>query len=245
MSGIISFNGKRSDDLGILIEKYPSRTKPVRKMNTYSIPGRNGDIVMMQDAWENVEQKYDLILGDGAIHSASEIFHALTSWLCGPTGYCELWDDFDPGHYRLAYVRDAGSIDPIALAQAGRVTITFVCDPRRFLISGKRVVSFTSSPGSFYNETAYKSKPLIKITRSASGVGALTIGTTVFTITSLPETLWIDCEDMICYNSNGANQNSVVSSNTSEFAVLNPGSNTIAFDGNISNVEITPRTFEI
>lgn len=246
MNGVISWNGVRSDSFGIIVEKYPSRTKPNRKITAYSIPGRNGDIIMPQDAWDNVEQKYDLILGDGENYSATEILDEVTGWLCGPSGYCELWDDFDPGHYRRAYIKGAYTLDPVAIGRAGRVTVTFVCDPRRFLLTEQRSTTISSSPGTIYNETAFKAKPLIKVNRSGSSAATVTIGSTIFSITSIPSGgLWIDCEAMVCYNSNNVNQNSIVSSSTSEFAVLEPGNNTIAFTGGASSLEITPNFFEI
>ena len=55
MSGIITWNGVSSDTLGIYVEKAPSMNRPARKMDSYDVPGRNGSIIRMQDAWENVE----------------------------------------------------------------------------------------------------------------------------------------------------------------------------------------------
>ena len=55
MRGVIKWNGALSDQFGIDIEKYPNYTKPKRKMDVYSVPGRSGDIIMMQNAWDNTE----------------------------------------------------------------------------------------------------------------------------------------------------------------------------------------------
>ena len=64
MNGVISWNGKRSDQFGVAVEKFPTYQKPERKRETFSVPGRNGDIVLMQDAWENITQEYEIFAGN-------------------------------------------------------------------------------------------------------------------------------------------------------------------------------------
>lgn len=246
MTGVITWDGVSSDQFGVGIEKYPSRQKPSRKMNVYSVPGRNGDIILMQDAWDNVEQQYDLIVGDGDEHSATELFSQLSGWLCSPNGYCELWDDFDPLHYRLAYLKDPFGLENIGLGEAGRTTITFVCKPQRFLLSGKEIIRVTEQT-TITNPTKYASKPLIHMySTSVSGVKTITIGETIFTLDQrISGEMYIDCDEMNCYNWAGESLNVRVSSNTSEFAKLEPGSNVISFTGTITALDITPRWFDI
>lgn len=244
MNGYISWNGERSDQHGIIVEKYPGYTKPERKRETFSVPGRNGDIILMQDAWQNVEQKYSIFAGNGKRGAVSGSFSRVADWLYGPSGYCELWDDFDPDHYRLAYFAGPFDVASTLLGRTGKATINFSCKPQRFLMSGKNPVRFLTS-GMMINPTRYKAKPILKISRSASGNGTVTVNGTIFTITDLPATLYIDCDEMNCYDSDGVNRNSLVVSSTSEFAVLDPGENVIAFTGAIASVEIVPHWYEL
>ena len=245
MNGVISWNGQRSDQFGITVEKYPGHTKPERKRETFAVPGRNGDIVLMQDAWENVQQKYEIFAGNGKRGAVSGGFSRVADWLYGPSGYCELWDDFDPDHYRLAYFTGPFDVEPSLVGRTGRATISFTCKPQRFLMIGKNPVAFSAS-GTIINPTPYKARPLIKITKSSgSGSGTVTVNGTVFTISSVPSVLYIDCDEMTCYDSNGINRNSIVTSSTSEFAVLDSGENGISFTGRIASVEIVPNWFEI
>lgn len=244
--GIISFNGIRSDQFGIGVENYPKAVKPVRKMDRYTVPGRNGDILMMQDAWENVKQSYDIFAGDMEKQSVHDNFTDIASWLCAPKGYCELWDDFDPNHFRMAILYGSFDVEALAAGSIGRTTITFDCKPQRYLFSGKSPVEFIRAPGKIWNPTAYQAKPLIFVTRSSAGSGTVTVGNNVFTVSALPENgLYIDCEKMECYDSNGTNANSMVSSSSSEFGGLNPGNNSIGFTGAVNKVAITPRWFDI
>lgn len=244
--GIISWNGEHSDQYGIEVEKYPSFQKPQRKFDKYTVPGRNGDIIMMQDAWENVEQKYDIFAGSGEKHSVPDSFSCVADWLFSPDGYCELWDDFDPAHFRLAYVSGPVDVNSLSIGRVGRATVTFNCKPQRFLMSGKDPVKITAAPFTIYNQTAFAAKPLIFVERSASGDGTVSVNGTVFSITGLPEHgLYIDCDGLNCFDTNGNNMNNIVSSNTNEFATLKPGQNPIGFTGNVASVSITPRWFEL
>lgn len=245
MTGLISWNGQRSDQFGIMVEKFPDYSRPRRKFDSYTIPGRNGDLIMMQDAWENVEQRYSIAAGSGEQSSAPGYFSAIARWLCSPAGYCELWDDFDPGYFRLAYYDGPFDIESLADGRYGRAVIKFICMPQKFLISGKEAVEITAA-AQIRNDTAYASKPLIKVERSAAGNGTVTVSGTIFTITNIPEAgLFIDCEAMNCYDTIGNNINNRVSSSSSQFASLKPGNNAIGFSGNVRRVIVTPRWFEI
>lgn len=244
--GIISWNGERSDQYGIYVEKYPNFQKPLRKFDKYTVPGRNGDIIMMQNAWENVEQKYDIFAGSGEKHSVPDSFSSVADWLFSPDGYCELWDDFDPAHFRLAYVSGPVDVNSLSIGRVGRATVTFNCKPQRFLMSGKDPVKIAAAPFTIYNQTAFEAKPLIFVERSAAGDGTVSVNGTVFSITGIPDGgLYIDCEELNCFDTNGVNKNSIVSSSTSEFATLKPGQNAIGFSGNVLSISITPRWFEI
>jgi hypothetical protein len=58
----LTFNGTASDTLGVRIERSPRIIRPRRKSDVITIPGRNGDIVFMQDAWNNYVQPYEIFL---------------------------------------------------------------------------------------------------------------------------------------------------------------------------------------
>jgi len=244
--GVISWNGERSDQYGISIEKYPNYSKPQRKIDRYTVPGRNGEIIMPQNAWEMVEQEYAIVAGDGLKHSVPGGFSRVYEWLNSAQGYAELWDDFDPDHYRIAFFEGSLDIESLSVGRVGRTTITFICKPQRFLTSGKAPVDILSAPANIINPTAYEAKPTIFIKMASAGSGSVTINNLQYTVTDIPYTgIYIDSEEMHCYGVNGENLNSKVSSNTGGFAAFLPGSNTIGFTGDIQSLSIVPHWFEI
>lgn len=239
---MITWNNATSDSLGIFVEAAPFYKKPKRKVDIYSVPGRSGDIIRPQNAWENVEQSYEIFAGDGSQHAVPGAFSSVAEWLYGPTGYQRLEDDFDPDHFRLAHFVGPFDIENI-MTRVGRATISFDCKPQRFLISGETEITMII-PEDIVNPTTFAARPLLLV--SGGGLeGTVTVNGTVFTISDTTVPVYIDCETMNCYDGNGNNKNAIVSSSTSEFATLAPGSNAIGFSGAISTVKITPRWWEI
>ena len=132
-NGVITWNGVASDTLGIVVSKVPSLNRPQRKYNSYSVPGRNGDIVVMQDAYAEYEQEYEIFALDDAQVDA----RAIVDWLY-QDGWCQLSDDWEPEYYRLAYFVGPVDIEPI-MDEAAVCTITFRCRPQRYLAKGLNI----------------------------------------------------------------------------------------------------------
>lgn len=162
--GEIVFNGISSTSLGLVVERVPNMDRPARKYDRYSVPGRNGDIFVMQDAWENVEQSYDIWWEDSISATVAAGGYTLSEWLFGTSDYATLTDDFDPDHYRKAVFLGPYDVEN-TMQKLGRARITFDCDPRRFLMSGLTPISFTSDDPLFEltNPTPFIAKPIIDI----------------------------------------------------------------------------------
>ena len=60
-NGYITFNGQTSTAAGVkAVEYYPALDRPRRKFTKMEVPGRTGDIVLFEDAWEDYEQEYEI-----------------------------------------------------------------------------------------------------------------------------------------------------------------------------------------
>lgn len=242
----ITWNGVNSETIGLHIERAARIIRPRRKAEVVSIAGRNGDLVMMQDAWDNYEQPYDIWFGNGTNLSAETGADAVSAWLHSASGYARLEDTYEPDIYRMAFYVNEQDIEN-AITEYGRETIRFNCRPERFLKSGETPITLSTSNVQMQNPTQYASRPLIRI--NGSGSGTLTIaGTKTYSvsITGISSYMYLDCDEQNAYKTAGTNLNNKVTiTNGVDFPRLNAGANTITWTGGITSVVITPRWFKI
>ena len=235
MNGEITWAGVALSSLGnVLIEEAPETNRPARKVDRYEVPGRNGDIVVPQDAWENVTRSYELVVYAG---DYNQMASALMAWLYAPSGYQRLEDSFDSLVYRLAYVSDETEIENIVNTD-GRCTVAFECDPRRFLKTGETAQTF-SATGTITNPTAFTARPVITV--SGSGNGTIECGGNTITIAGIYDGMTIDCEQMDAY-AGTTNLNNLVSGS---FPVIPGGEQTITITGGITSIKVTPNWWTI
>ena len=236
--GWFEFGGVSSADMvnKLIIHKVPNLNRSAQKIDVFSVPGRDGDIILQQGAWENQKQIYDCYVGDGdAAAAASE----LTSWLFSKQGYQELRDGWETDVFRQAYLSDPMDIESI-MNKVGHVEITFSCVPKRFLESGQLVTAL-SATGSITNPTPFTSKPFLRVSGTIDGTGTIACGGNTMSITFPASTIIIDCENCQAYSTDGTTfYNSSISGS---FPEIPTGTQTFGITGAISSVEITPRWY--
>lgn len=231
MRDYLTFAGVTSESLGLHIEYCPDFDRPTRKMERYNVPGRNGEIIVMQDAWENVSQAYRIWGGNGAINDATTFGYNIANWLF-KDGYQRLTDTYDTTHYRMAYFEGPIDVENI-LRRRGRAEIVFSCDPRRFLLTGETAVTFNAT-GTIDNPTAFTAKPVITV--HGSGSGSIACGGNTISISAITDGMILDCENPNAYLG-GSNLNSLVSG---DFPVIPSGTQTITITGGITSISVVP-----
>jgi phage-related protein len=133
----IVFNGKKSSDFGVWASGSQIFETPAKRVERISVPGRNGDLVIEDGSFENVE----LTFKDCFIpNNFAENFSNFKSFLNRQKGYQRLELSWLPDEYRLATFAD--SISPTIKNWDGRgkFDITFNCKPQRFLKSGEEPI---------------------------------------------------------------------------------------------------------
>lgn len=55
-----TFNGHTSDEFGIKIERFRALSRPGRKYDAASVPGRNGMLYKLREAWEEILVSYEI-----------------------------------------------------------------------------------------------------------------------------------------------------------------------------------------
>ena len=235
---MIDFNGTRSDAVGVIVERYPQRPIPRRKSEKFSVPGRSGDIVAVQDAWDNVVQRYDIYVS-AEIQGLPIVAAAAAQWLQTP-GCGRLEDEYDRDVFRRAvYV---GPVDlENTLNHFGRAVIEFDCDPRRFLKSGDLPVAMTNG-GKLNNPTGFTALPILRI--SGSGAGTVTVGSTTVSLTET-DGVTIDCEEQECARETGGSVLNFNTGMTGSFPKLGAGISAVSWTGGVTGVEIVPRWWQL
>lgn len=231
---MIFWAGRSSDDVRVVVERYPSVELAGRKLDTQSVLGRNGDLLFPQNAYQNYVQAYEIYVSAERIR-LPRAMREVANWLCGPSGYQKLEDSYDVETYRRAYF--AGPLDvESVLHRFGRATIEFNCQPQRFLRTGDVPVQVQQGQA-LLNPTVFAALPRITVT--GTGAGALTVGDVTVTINSMPRgVIVLDSDTQNAYY--GAfNLNSTISA--PEFPALPVGESVVRWTGGITGVEIIPR----
>lgn len=232
----ISFGGT---ELPCKVESGSILKKAARKFRKISVPGRNGDIVYQQDAFDNVKIKYRICSGKNS--DVNDAWREIAEDLF-LDGYQKLKDVTDATHFRLAVFN--GPIDAeYYWKQTGRAEIEFDSRPERFLDSGDSYTGYSASPITLTNPTGFAAKPSIQVNITSGGSGTVTIGEKTITITNYPVTyLVLDSESQDARGTNSTNRNKWVSG---DYPILEPGDNTVTFSGDITSIRIKPRWWEL
>lgn len=236
--GKITYGSQSSNEFGLIVAGAGTFNPALPDIASYSVPGKNGDVIQDNHRYKNIDVKYPGFIADAFIGNAQGI----RNWILSGKEYKELTDNFDTTHFRLAIGKDV-SFSPVNENKAANMSITFNCKPQRFLTSGKTASAITNGM-TMSNPTDFEALPLITFagfSSSASISVTNSLGTfTMTTTVARTGSGTIDCDIQNIFSGN----NSLNSMFTGDFFILAPGSNTFAISGFISP-EITPRWWEL
>lgn len=226
----IAFNGESSQSFGIYVSGEGTFNSPELDTISYSVPGKNGDIIISNNRYKNITVTYPAFIRSNFKQNSDRA----REWLLSPQGYKRLSDDYHPGEFRLAKFVSPLDFTMRFLNYSGECNLTFDCKPQRFLTSGEEPITFESN-STLYNGHQFTANPLITV--YGSGNGNLTIGDRTVTLTGISEYVTLDSDIQNAYKGN-TNKNGSMSG---EFPVLKSGNNIISFSGGITKVTIVPR----
>ena len=236
-NGLFVYAGEASSDYGMVIAEAPAFERGKRKTIIYNVPGRNGSVIVQQDAWEDVPRAYKVWLTLDGKQALNEAVDAVEAWLNSVKGYQRLEDNFEPEIFRLAYYNGGDEFSNMAM-MAGEGTLRFTCRAERFYKSGEQAITVTNGT-KIYNPTRYTSKPLIHI----EGSGTVTVSIGGNTISAnVTDYINIDSDTMNAFRLPAENKNGDISGN---FPVIPAGAQTIGITGTTTKVTVVPRWFTI
>lgn len=231
MRDYIVFAKKPSTDFDIFAaDNLTKFSAAQRRAETIPIPGRNGDLTILDGSYDNIPIKYKLYVSKDI---KSRIL-AFRNHLNINTGYQRLEDTFAPDEYRMARFLSLFEVETSDRKNAA-FEIEFDCMPQRFLRTGEQVITLTSS-SSIHNQNYTTSRPLVRV----YGIGTVTIGGLPIQLTANASYTDIDCETESAYRGS-TNLNSSIVLQNGKFWELKPGSNSVTLGSGVTRVEITPR----
>lgn len=157
----LTFGGINSLNYGIYITGEGVYNAPERAVDTVSVPGRNGDVIIDQGRYENVTIVYKAgTFGDDQSNFRTKI-SAFRNAILSKIGYQRLTDTYHPDEYRMGLYSSGLEVDPVHYSEAGEFELKFYCKPQRFLTSGETAVAVANN-GSISNPTLYEASPLLE-----------------------------------------------------------------------------------
>lgn len=254
MLNFFKFGGIDSRDYGIFILSSNSYDSPKRKTTAYSIPGRDGDIIVDEGYYLNVDITYkvrisiDKLLANSpntniayALDNIKDCFYSIIG------EYAELRDSYNPDYYRMGCFDNGFEFSEFKNNKDFIDTeITFNCKPYRYREDGKEVIAINNNTNNLiYNPEIYASLPLIQINKGTGdyanvwidGYGFFQFDFSGISISSIK----IDSENQLVYY-NGTNYYSKYSPPPRQkFPVLKSGTSIIQKTVETGTVLITPR----
>lgn len=173
------FDGVNLTDYGVYITGEAVYNAPQRNVEVVTIPGRNGDYIIDNGRFDNIEVTYPAGMYDDDQTKFSERISQIRNILASRFGYVRIEDEYNPDEYRMGIFAGGLEVKPAIGGIAGEFEIKFNCKPQRFLKSGETAVSVASGD-TITNPTAFESKPLIEF----GGYGTMTVNGYEITLNS-------------------------------------------------------------
>ncbi|MBP2057017.1 phage-related protein [Lactobacillus colini] len=243
-------------DLGT-IGMYISQTQvfnaPKNRFETISIPGRNGDLVTGEEAWDNIKVSYNCYVPK----NAKQVIEYLKQLLFNTSGYVRIEDTINGDKFRLGFY-DSG-LDDISMslnAIQASFTLTFNCKPQHFLRIGETWYDFLNKTSSgavnqvrnlpiFSSPTTFPSSPIIKVLTNNQW-GYFKIDDEKIEVANLHnKVLVIDTETLNCFDENGNLQNDCVKFSFNKSLKVNFNTAKTQCTDNISRIRVQPRWFTL
>ena len=129
----LTYNGTKSSDLGVFVTGSGSFDAAEFDVDKYEIPGRNGDLILSNNRYKNIEITYPAFIPKAFMDKAQNV----RNWLRSSRVYARLEDTYDMDHYRLGIPTGVQSFSPENRNDGANFEITFDCKPQRFLKVGE------------------------------------------------------------------------------------------------------------
>lgn len=236
MSYHITFAGETNEAHGLLIYQRPDIRVAEESIATYSIPGREADLVERSGSYAPVE--IEVIFNYATAAERWNAVHREAILWLRKSGNLQFSDDAEAYRKVLYVVIDENAR---SYKRIGKFTATFVCKPGIYMVSGAAFTEISqlaeAAGGTTYSlQNDYSAcRPVYRLT--GNGNCELIVNGKMMTA-AVTDNLTIDTDLKIAYRSAGMVTNTAVTGDYDDL-VLEPGENTISVTGDFA-LEIQP-----
>lgn len=167
----LQFDDINSFDYGIYITGEAVYNSPERDVEVVSVPGRNGDILIDNGRYNNIEVTYRAGCFGANQDEFAQKIKAFRAVLASKKGYQRITDTYNPNEYRMGTFIKPIEVSKESYDRVGEFDIIFDCKPQRFLTSGETEISVARN-ANINNPTLFDAKPMVMV----HGYGKLNIG---------------------------------------------------------------------
>ena len=197
--------------MGVYISGSGTESAPAHRYNVVQVPGRNGDLVVSDNAYENTTLTYPAFICDSIDTNLADF----RAFLMSRNGYVSLTDSYHPNERRQVLFTGPFEPDMTSKLDAAQFELEFSAKPQRWLLSGDTPITVNNGDQTLQitNPTRFPAKPVITVYgtgsfnyywRDKSGIVPIYLPNTI-TVTNSNSPTIIDTETgFIYYVFNGA-----------------------------------------
>lgn len=231
---MITFNGKSSDDFGLILTRGVSFDSPPRNMDSQKILGQDGEVMIGDGTLNNVTKSFPFVLKDNT-QDVAQTISDISNWLKADSLWHDLEFEGDPDYIYQATCLNEYNFERV-VEYYGKGTIDFTIKPYKFLKSGLTEADFGSS---ITNPLTRTSRP--KLTIVGSGNITITIGDSTLTLKDVENGgIVVDTLYQMVVKLDGKTP-AWEKVTSYPLPTIAPGKQNITITGNVSVLEIIPR----
>ncbi len=220
----IIYNGQSSKDYNLRIYSGLTYELSAYDVETESVPGRDGVLLIDNQRLKPVERSFLLKLKDDVSDKSTEI----SEWL-GVKGWHDLELSWDDGYIYRATVINTISIEEV-LRQLGKLQVVFLVHPIKYFKDNQELS--ISNGETVINRGNVQSKPKIKLI--GNGESVITINGRRTVLEDVQGSITLDMEKKMITSGVSSAWEKVVREENSEFPYLDIGDNAISWTGSFS-----------
>lgn len=216
------FKDINSRELGLYMERCPEKISPKRRDETFTVPGRHGNLTTTDSAFETYIRSAEFIVMN--INRIDEICAHFkgSGWLI-----------FSSEPERKYKARVSNQIEFSYIIQhLKRFSVEFEVQPFGYDIFEQKLVK--TAPFSLFNIGTFESEPIITI--FGTGNIILYVNNQNISLKEITEEITLDSEAMNAYYGTTSLNNKM----SGEFPKFDVGENRINWTGNVTKVEVKP-----